>query len=152
MGEEIRVICLIVKEIMQKDVEKTVPDTTISEAAKKMKEKDVGYLLVVDGAKLIGIITEEDIVEKVVSEGKAPEDITINDIMVKEVIHIESGKSIEEAAQLMTENGIKKLPVVENKKLLGIVTAKDMIAAEPKMMEQLGELLIFARKQKKIAG
>ena len=152
MGEEIRVICLIVKEIMQKDVEKTVPDTTISEAAKKMKEKDVGYLLVVDGAKLIGIITEEDIVEKVVSEGKAPEDITINDIMVKEVIHIESGKSIEEAAQLMTEKGIKKLPVVENKKLLGIVTAKDMIAAEPKMMDHLGELLIFARKQKKIAG
>ncbi len=100
----------------------------------------------------MGIITEEDIIEKVVSEGKEPAKTTIDEIMVRDVIHIESGKSLEDAAQLMTENKIKKLPVVENKDLLGIVTAQDMIAAEPKMMEQLGELLIFARKQKRVAG
>lgn len=143
---------MIVKEIMNKEVEKMVSKTTILEAAQRMKEKDIGYVLVVDGSKLVGIITEEDIVEKVVSEGKEPKETTIDEIMVRDVIHVESGRSIEDAAQLMTENKIKKLPVVENKDLLGIVTAQDMIAAEPKMMEQLGELVIFAKKQKRVAG
>ena len=152
MGEEVIVMIMFVKEIMQKEVEKTESSTTITEAAKKMKEKGIGYLLVVENTKLVGIITEEDIVEKVVSEGKEPEETTIGDIMVKDVIHIKANKSLEEAAQLMTENKIKKLPIVEGKKLLGIITAKDMIAAEPKMMEQLGELFLFARKQKIIAG
>ncbi len=152
MGEENRVICLLVKEIMQKDVEKAESGSTIIDAARRMKEKDIGYLLVVEESKLVGIITEEDIVEKVVSEGKEPGKITINDIMVKDVTHIDSEKTLEEAAQVMTDKNIHKLPVVENKKLLGIVTADDMVAAEPKMMDHLGELLIFARKQKKMAG
>jgi len=152
VGEENRVICLLVKEIMQKDVEKAESGSTIIDAARRMKEKDIGYLLVVEESKLVGIITEEDIVEKVVSEGKEPGKITINDIMVKDVTHIDSEKTLEEAAQVMTDKNIHKLPVVENKKLLGIVTADDMVAAEPKMMDHLGELLIFARKQKKMAG
>jgi CBS domain-containing protein len=137
---------------MKKEVERMEPETTIMEAAKRMKEKDVGYILVVEGSKLVGIVTEEDIVGKVISEEKEPKTTTIGDIMVKDVIHIDSEKSLEDAAQIMTDKEIKKLPVVENKKLLGIVTAHDMIAAEPKMMEQLGELIIFARKQKRVAG
>jgi CBS domain-containing protein len=143
---------MFVKEIMQKEVHKTDSAASIREAARIMKEKDVGYLLVVEGAKLVGIITEEDIIEKVVSEGKEPDDIKISDIMVRDVIHIQSGNTLEDAAQLMTRHKIKKLPVVENKKLLGIVTAHDMIAAEPKMMEHLGELVLFAKKQRRIAG
>ncbi len=152
MGEEIVVMLMFVKDIMQKNVHKTESSTTVSEAAKAMKDKDVGYLLVVEGPKLVGIITEEDIVEKVVSEGREPEDVKIAEIMVRDVIYIESGRTLEDAAQLMTRHKIKKLPVVENKKMLGIVTAHDMIAAEPKMMEHLGELVLFAKKQKRIAG
>ncbi|UCD03293.1 MAG: CBS domain-containing protein [Candidatus Aenigmatarchaeota archaeon] len=143
---------MIVKEIMNKEVEKMSPKTTIFEAAQRMKEKEVGYVLAVDKTKLAGIITEEDIIEKVVSEGKDPKATTIEDIMVREVIHIGSDSSLEDAAQIMTEKKIKKLPVVENKNLLGIITAQDMIAAEPKMIEQLGELIIFAKKQKRVAG
>ena len=143
---------MIVSEIMDKDVEKASSDTTIIQAAKKMKEKDTDYLLVVQGSKLVGIVTEEDIVHKVVSEGKNADSLTLGEIMVKEVIHIEAGSSLEEAAQTMTEHKIKKLPVVENKKLLGIVTAQEMVAAEPKMMDHLGELVLFAKRQKRIAG
>ncbi len=143
---------MIVKDIMEKEVEKTVASTTVSEAAKMMKGKDVGYLLVVEGSKLVGIVTEEDIVEKVVSEDKKPGETKISDIMVSEVVHIDSEKTLEDAAQMMTDKNIKKLPVVDNKKLMGIVTAKDVIAAEPKMMEQLGELFLFAKKQKRMAG
>ena len=143
---------MIVKEIMKKDVEKVTPKTTVYEAAQRMKEKEVGYVLAVDDSRLAGIVTEEDIIEKVVSEGRDPKTTKIGDIMVKNVIHVGLDKSLEDAAQIMTDNKIKKLPVVENKDLLGIVTAQDMIAAEPKMIEQLGELIIFAKKQKRIAG
>jgi len=152
MGEKAGVICLFVMDIMEKDVEKIEPDRSISDAAAIMKENGISYLLVVDDSRLVGIITEDDIVDKVVSEGKAPKDTKIADIMVKSVIHIEPQKSLEEAAQVMTEKKIEKLPVVEGAKLLGIITAKDMIAAEPKMIDQLGELLIFAKRQKKVAG
>ncbi len=143
---------MIVSEIMNKDVEKAGPKTKIIEAARVMKEKDIDYLLVVEETKLVGIVTEEDIVEKVVSEGREADSVTIGEIMVRDVIHIDAGSSLEDAARLMTEHKIKKLPVVENKKLLGIVTAQEMVAAEPKMMDHLGELVLFAKRQKRIAG
>jgi CBS domain-containing protein len=141
-----------VNEIMHKEVEKASPETTVSEAAARMTEKDISYLVVVKGSKLAGIVTEDDIIKKVVGKGKHPQETTLGEIMVKEVVHITPDKTLEEAAEMMTQKEIKKLPVVEGKKLLGIVTATDMIAAEPKMMENLGELVLLARKQKKIAG
>jgi len=143
---------MIVKEIMQKDVEKAGPETTVSEAAAKMTEKEIGYIIIVKESKLLGIITEDDIIRKVVGEGKHPQETKLHEIMVKDVIHVGPEATIEEAAELMTEKKIKKLPVVDKNKLLGIVTASDVVAAEPKMMESLGELILLARKQKKIAG
>ena len=143
---------LIVKDIMHTDVEKMHPSTKIMEAVKKMIEKKIGCLLVVEDSKLVGILTEDDIIRKVVAEGRHPQDITIGEIMVKEVVHIAPGKSLEEAAELMTEKKIKKLPVVEGNRLYGIITATDMVAAEPKMIEHLGELILFAKKPQRIAG
>ena len=143
---------MIVKEIMKTDVEKVDASVNIKEAARRMSEKKIGCLLVVEDHKLLGIVTEDDIIKKVVVEGKSPHEITVADIMVKEVIHISPEETIEAAAELMTEKSIKKLPVVGGKKLLGIVTATDMVAAEPKMMEHLGELLMFAKKPQRIAG
>jgi len=143
---------MIVKEIMQKDVEKAGPETTVSEAAAKMTEKEIGYIIIVKESKLLGIITEDDIIRKVVGEGKHPQETKLHEIMVKDVIHVGPEATIEEAAELMTEKKIKKLPVVGDNHLIGIITASDMVAAEPKMMEQLGELIVFAKKQKRIAG
>ncbi len=151
MGEE-RCDAMIVKEIMQKDVEKAGPETTVSEAAAKMTEKEIGYIIIVKESKLLGIITEDDIIRKVVGEGKHPQETKLHEIMVKDVIHVGPEATIEEAAELMTEKKIKKLPVVGDNHLIGIITASDMVAAEPKMMEQLGELIVFAKKQKRIAG
>jgi CBS domain-containing protein len=141
-----------VKEIMNKDVEKIAASTNIQEAAKTMADKNIGCLLVVEDHKLLGILTEDDIIKKVVGEGKSPMETTVEDIMVKEVIHIGPGLTLEDAAELMTKKNIKKLPVVDKNKLLGIVTATDMVAAEPKMMEHLGELILFAKKPQRIAG
>lgn len=141
-----------VKDIMQKEVEKAEPTLTVSDAAVRMMDKDIGYLIIVKDSKLAGIITEDDIIKKVVGEGRHPQKTTLAEIMVKDVIHIGPEDTIEDAAQVMTENKIKKLPVVDGNRLLGIITASDLVAAEPKMMEQLGELIVFAKKQKRIAG
>ena len=143
---------MIVKDIMKTDIEKVDASEKVKDAARRMSARNIGCLLVVEDHKLLGIVTEEDIIKKVVVEGKSPNDVTVADIMVKEVIHISPEETIEAAAQVMTENSIKKLPVVGNKKLMGIITATDMVAAEPKMMEHLGELILFAKKPQRIAG
>jgi CBS domain-containing protein len=143
---------MLVKDIMNKDVEKATAEMTVTDAAAMMAEKNVEYLIVVKDARLAGIVTENDIIRKVVSKGRHPSETTVGDIMVSKVVHIGPEKSIEDAAEVMTENKIEKLPVVVDHKLLGIVTASDMVAAEPRMMEQLGELVILARKQKSVAG
>jgi CBS domain-containing protein len=150
MGEE--GVMMLVKDIMNKEVEKVTADMTISAAAALMAEKNIEYLIVVKDAKLAGILTEDDIIKKVVGKGKLANDTKVGDIMVSKVVHINPEKTIEDAAELMTENKIEKLPVVVDHKLLGIVTASDMVAAEPRMMEQLGELVILAKKQKSVAG
>jgi CBS domain-containing protein len=151
MGKEAGVN-MQVKEIMNKEVQKATVGMSVTDAAAMMSEKDVDYLLVVKEAKLAGIVTEDDIIKKVVGKGRHPQETTVGEIMVNKVVHIGPEKTLEDAAEMMTENNIKKLPVVENKKLLGIVTAHEMVAAEPKMIEQLGELLIMAKKQKSVAG
>ncbi|MFH0956781.1 MAG: CBS domain-containing protein [Candidatus Aenigmatarchaeota archaeon] len=143
---------MLVKDIMNKDVEKATVDMTVSEAAAMMSEKNVEYLIVVKDARLAGIVTEDDIIKKVVGKDRQPKETTVGDIMVSKVVHIGPENSLEDAAEVMTENKIEKLPVVVDHKLLGIVTASDVVAAEPKMMEQLGELVILARKQKSVAG
>jgi len=143
---------MIVKDIMNTEIQKVDAKVTVKEAAKQMTSKKVGCLMVVDDSRLAGIVTEDDIISKVVAEGKAPQTATVGDIMVRKVIHISPEKTLEEAALTMTENRIKKLPVVESKKLIGIVTATDIVAAEPKMMDHLGELLLFAKRPQRIAG
>jgi len=143
---------LIVKDIMNKGIQRIDASATVKEAAKKMRDEEVGCLLVVEDSKLYGIITEDDIITKVVVEGRSPQTTRVDDIMVKEVVHITSEKSIEDAAELMTGKKIKKLPVVDDHKLVGIVTATDMVAAEPRMMDQLAELFLLAKRPQKIAG
>lgn len=143
---------MIVKDIMNKGIQRIDASATVKEAAKKMRDEEVGCLLVVEDSKLYGIITEDDIITKVVVEGKSPQTTRVDDIMVKEVVHITSEKSIEDAAELMTGKKIKKLPVVDDHKLVGIVTATDMVAAEPRMMDQLAELFLLAKRPQKIAG
>ncbi|MBN2331177.1 MAG: CBS domain-containing protein [Candidatus Aenigmarchaeota archaeon] len=143
---------MIVKDIMQTDIEKVDASVNVKEAARRMSAKKIGCLLVVEDHKLLGIVTEDDIIKKVVVEGKTPHSITVAEIMEREVVRISPDETIETAAEIMTQKKIKKLPVVGGKKLLGIITATDMVAAEPRMMEHLGELLLFAKKPQRIAG
>ena len=143
---------MLVKGVMIENVIKAPPEMNIVEAAKTMTENNIGSLVVVKDESLAGLITDRDILAKVVAKGKDINKTTIGDIMSKEVIYVKPDLDIEDAAEIMTENGVKKLPVIDNDTLLGIITASDIIAAHPKIMEKIESLVLLAKKEKPIAG
>jgi len=97
--------------------------TTLKEAAKIMSDKNVGGLIVMRRDKVAGIIAESDILKNVSSLGKK-----VSEVMNKKVVAINKSDSLENAAEIMAENKIKRLPVMNNEELVGIVTATDILA------------------------
>jgi len=140
-----------VKQAMTRNVLVTSPDFSVRSAAKVMAEQRVGSLVVQQDNKIVGIITELDIIWKVVANDKDPNTTTVGEVMSKKVITIRADQTLEEASALMVEHKIKKLPVLEKDKLVGIITATDLISVQPKMIEILANLLLFEEK-KSVAG
>jgi CBS domain-containing protein len=124
----------------------------VQNVARKMVKSNIGALLVTNGTKLVGIVTERDIIAKVMAEGKDPQTVKVCEIMTEEVIMVGPNQDIEDAADVMTEKKIKKLPVVSGGQLVGIITATDIVAAEPAMLEKMSALLFFAKTKKPVAG
>jgi len=138
---------MLVKEAMTKNAMVIKPDATIQDAAKIMTQYRVGSLLVVEDNGLVGIITELDIIWKVVAGDLDPKTTFVKDVMTREVVTVNADQTLEDATDIMVENGIKKLPVLEGKKLVGIITATDLISVQPKMIEALAKLLLFEEKK-----
>lgn len=142
---------MIVKDVMNTEVKTIGEESSIQEAAEQMKKFRIGSLVVVKNSKMIGILTERDILDKVVAEAEDSSKVKVKEIMTKEVVMVAPDKDIGEAAELMMEKKIKKLPVIQGKQLVGIVTATDLCTAEPKLIEQVGALMLLPKK-KAIAG
>lgn len=115
------------------------PDYSVIDCAKIMKEKAVGSLIVKKGEALLGIITERDLVIKVIAMGLGPKTVKAKDVMVEHVITIEPDVDLVEAIHLMRDHDIRHLPVSQGKKLLGLVTLKDIVKIEPQLFEILVE-------------
>lgn len=142
---------MLVKDVMVKDVKTIEKGSSIQDAAKKMTELRIGSLVVVDDkSRMIGIITEADILE-IVAENKCGEG-KVDDAMTKKVFYVKPEDDLLDAVDIMIENKIKKLPVIDKGALLGIVTVTDAVAAEPKLLDQVGKLILFAPRKKGIAG
>ena len=118
---------MFVKEVMKRDIVTTSSEKTVLEAAKVMTANNIGSLVVVND-HLEGIVTERDILNKVVSQGKAPGDVKVADIMSPRVITIAPDKDMEEACDLMARYRIKRLPVVFGDEVVGIITSTDVVA------------------------
>jgi CBS domain-containing protein len=131
---------MLVRDIMNKDVVAVEPEITVKEAAKIMSKFHIGSLVILKNKKIVGIITERDILDSV-AQGKDAELTTVEEIMTKNVVTIAPDKNIEDAVNLMAEHKIKKLPVVDVDKLVGIVTASDIIIVEPKLIEGIANLI-----------
>ncbi|MBI4173191.1 MAG: CBS domain-containing protein [Candidatus Aenigmarchaeota archaeon] len=143
---------MLVKDVMNPSVAIIDGSATAQEAAKMMGDGDMGSLIVVKGDLLLGIITERDILRKVVAVSRDPKKAKVTEIMTKDVIMIGPDDDIEDAVEIMLAKRIKRLPVVKGSALIGIVTATDICAAEPKMIKQLTELMLLPQAKKVMAG
>ncbi|GIU72898.1 MAG: hypothetical protein KatS3mg003_2377 [Candidatus Nitrosocaldaceae archaeon] len=116
-----------VHELMSKNVITIDDDKTAYDAAKIMAEKDIGTLVIVKDEKPIGIVTERDLVKRICAKDLKASEVIIKDIMSKPLVTIQPNMPIELAATLMAENRIRRLPVVKDEKLVGIITTADII-------------------------
>lgn len=103
------------------------PNATVLEAIKVMAQNNVGALLVTQDGKIAGIISERDIVRKVDILGKTSATAKVSEIMTEKVLYVNANQPIEECMALMTEKRIRHLPVLENEKLLGVISIGDVL-------------------------
>lgn len=116
-----------VSDVMTKQVVYLPAETRLDEAARVMKESDIGDVVVTDGATLAGVLTDRDIVVRAVAEGADPGATTIGSIVTREVVMIEQHCTAGEAAALMRERNIRRVLVCDNeRKLVGIVSLGDL--------------------------
>jgi CBS domain-containing protein len=114
-----------IKDVMTDRPRTCEPRTTVLEAARLMKEEDVGSIPVVQDGRAVGLVTDRDIVLRVVAEGRDPSMTTVGDIASGELVTVESGQPLDEALALMAHHRVRRLPVIENAKLVGIVAQAD---------------------------
>jgi CBS domain-containing protein len=115
-----------VKDIMTKEVVTIDPDKTVFEAAERMSQTGLGCLVVVIKAFPVGIVTERDIVRRIVAK-RASFETKVVEVMTKDLITIHPDASLREAARVMSNNKIRRLPVLKNNKLVGIVVSSDFV-------------------------
>lgn len=115
----------VLRDIMTADVDICDAKDSIYEAAVKMKKDDVGVIPICEGTKLLGVITDRDIVIRAVAD-KKPESTKVTDAMSSQLITGTPGMSVEEASELMSKEQIRRLPIVENSALVGIVSLGDI--------------------------
>ncbi|MBR9699985.1 CBS domain-containing protein [Candidatus Woesearchaeota archaeon] len=133
-----------------KDLMNTSPTTifshdTIQKAAEEMARASHGFLTVlhtVADKRVIGVVSNQDIIEKVLAKGKDPKEITVENIMTPDIVHISPDASSAAALQLMRKYRIKRILVIENQVLLGIVTSNDILDAMMKYKKDLLDMAI----------
>jgi CBS domain-containing protein len=118
-----------IQDVMTSNPTTVAASTTIQEAARLMKSEDVGSLPIVDGDRLAGVVTDRDLAIRAVAEGKGSE-TTVGDIASKDLVTVDPQQSLEEAARLMAEHQLRRLPVCEEDgRLVGILAQADVAAA-----------------------
>lgn len=128
-----------VKEIMSKDCVTVTLQDNIYEAAVKMKNEDIGFIPVVEGKKLIGVITDRDLVIRGYAQ-KHSGSTSVSEVVSKDIKTITADTTVDEAAKIMAKDQIRRLPVVENGELLGVVALADL-AVRQKFEEEAGQAL-----------
>ena len=115
-----------IKEVMTRDVRACEPNATVAEAAKVMAQEDVGPVPIVEDGRLVGIVTDRDIVVRVVAEGRDPNATTVKEIASTDLVTVSPDDDLDEALHLLAERQVRRLPVVEGDRLVGIVAQADI--------------------------
>ncbi|MFC5652134.1 CBS domain-containing protein [Paenibacillus solisilvae] len=134
-----------IKDIMSTNCITATTKDNVYELAVLMKENDVGFIPIVEGKKLIGLVTDRDLVTRGYAD-KHSGSTAVNKVMTTDLITIDSGTTAQEAADLMASNQIRRLPVVENGELLGIVALGDL-AVRDVFVDEAGQALSSISEQ-----
>ena len=136
---------VLVKEIMTKNVVTIDRNKTIFDACNLYKEKKIGCLLITDEGKCVGITTERNIIERTICSRIDPYETKIGDIMSKDLVTVHALDKIETAIEYMEFFEIKKLPVLVNDNIVGIITASDIAMARPDLSKRFIDSWVKAR-------
>ena len=118
-----------VKELLDQkgyDVYSVSPQKTVFEALQLMAEKEIGALVVLEEGKMVGILSERDYARKVILKGKASKETLVREIMSSKVIHIDPDAKVEKGLSLMTKHHFRHLPVLEEDRLVGVLSIEDV--------------------------
>jgi CBS domain-containing protein len=131
---------IVAREWMTKNVITVTPDRNIQEVAKIMKDKSIGSIVVVQGEKPIGIITEKDMVNKICAENITPANVKVGDVMTRTLVFAHAHDSVNEISRRMSLAKIRRMPIIENDKLVGIITETDLLNIIAYIQKDLYEL------------
>jgi CBS domain-containing protein len=112
-----------------RDIISVAPDCSVFAAIQLMADKTVGSLLVIDDEKLLGIVTERDYARKVILKGRSSETTTVEEIMTRDVFSTSSAQTVNDCMELMSERRIRHLPVVEDSRVVGMISIGDLVQA-----------------------
>jgi len=138
--EEESGLTLKVSDVMIREVITINENATVKEAAEIMNKFEIGCLIAVRKGKAMGIITERDLLKRVVAEARDANKTKVKEIMSSPLVVVEPNMDLEEAVRLMFQMKIKKLPVVEGKRLVGLVSLTDIARFQPQMIKILKQL------------
>jgi CBS domain-containing protein len=139
---------MLVEEVMTRDVVKIDCNSTVMDACKVYSKNKVGCLVVMDKNITVGIVTERDTIERVILQNKDPNKTLIREIMSPNIITVHALAPLDKAAQTMKDSNIKKLPVILNNEIVGIITETDMSRTINAFSEAVDELIEFYSESK----
>jgi CBS domain-containing protein len=131
-----------VRDVMTPSVRTVKTDQPLTEAARVMKEEDVGSVPIVDNGHLVGIVTDRDIVTRVVAEHRDPDTVRAGEVASHDLVTVEPDQKLDEAADMMAQHQVRRLPVVEGDRLVGMLSQAD-VASETsgkKSGDMLGQI------------
>jgi CBS domain-containing protein len=120
-----------VKDAMTSEVKTASPSQPLTDVARLMKQEDVGSVPVVDGDRLVGVVTDRDIVVRGIADGSDPHAIKAGDIASRDVVTVRPDDDLDEVLRLMAQHQVRRLPVVDDGRLVGVVAQAD-VAQEAK--------------------
>jgi len=129
-----------VKDVMVTNVVTVDVGVNVRKAVERMNNHEIGCLVVLEKGHFAGIMTERDVLKRIVVKARNPDKTLVGDVMSKPLIVVDPEASLEEAFELMFEKRVKKLPVVKGKKLVGLVTMTDIARVHTAMVEHMKKL------------
>jgi CBS domain-containing protein len=143
--EEMTIVAQVIKNKAEQDIFTISPEATVLEAIKIMADKGIGALVVSEGEKVVGILSERDYTRKVTLMERSSYSTTVAEIMTSKVLTVSLNNTVEECLQLMTDRHLRHLPVLDNEKLVGFISIGDLVKAamedQKNLIEQLKQYI-----------